>query len=396
MKQFILITTLVLIQSSSFGQNLFFIGNNAYPCTETFTLKSNSKFQGYDLDVLIAKDNQKGLLALSTQVMGGGIRIKGQTIIYLDDGSVITCFDNDIYDFVDNVATTVYYLTGKEIEKIKNSNINTIRFSLKCYNCSMSTEEGDFSASNKDSGYGHSKKERTNVPSLVAKLWKSPPAQNVQSGTEKAKPTNLGSALRYIGENLEIATFSPIRKEWKYDYGFKDGWLLNKFEYIRSLLTYMDFQAILDYPIYLSGPHTNGELDLNSKYSFGHYNPKFVSELRLNASSLLSNRVFVNSTKHLFEKHGVIEFLIKNKNVYEITQKYPNDFNEIKSQFIWGLENKTWQEDGYRVFLPQVLYTDYYLNWSETSYYFWIRRDIDNTKDIWIGLINDVLNAYGY
>ena len=57
MKRIILITAVILIQTLSFGQNLFFIGEKAYPSTETFSLKSNSDFQGKDLDVLIAKDN---------------------------------------------------------------------------------------------------------------------------------------------------------------------------------------------------------------------------------------------------------------------------------------------------------------------------------------------------
>lgn len=124
---------LILASHSSFGQNLFFLGEKSYPCTESYTLESNSEFQDHDLDVLIAKDGEKGLLVLSTEIMGGGVRIKGKVIVYLDDGTVITCIDRNKFDFVDNTATTIYSLTTEEIDKIRSSNINTIRFTLKCY-----------------------------------------------------------------------------------------------------------------------------------------------------------------------------------------------------------------------------------------------------------------------
>ena len=101
-----------------------------------------------------------------------GILIRGKLIIYLDDGTVISCIDRGKYDYVDNVTTTVYYLTADELSKMKNSNINTVRYALKCGNCSMSSEEGNFSASNKASGYGlYGSSEKTNVPSLIKNLF---------------------------------------------------------------------------------------------------------------------------------------------------------------------------------------------------------------------------------
>lgn len=172
MKHYI-ITTLLLLTLSQFaiGQNTFFIGQKTYPCTEKFTLKSNKEFGGHDLDVLIAKNGESGMIVLSTELMGGGVRIKGNVLIYLEDGTVLTCIDRGKFDYVDDIATTIYYLTKDEILKMKNSNINSIRFSLKCFECSISTEEGNFSASNKETGYGYSKTEKTDVPSLITSLF---------------------------------------------------------------------------------------------------------------------------------------------------------------------------------------------------------------------------------
>ncbi|MBK8808744.1 MAG: hypothetical protein IPO21_19745 [Bacteroidales bacterium] len=214
--------------------------------------------------------------------------------------------------------------------------------------------------------------------------------------SKESKSPEIQNALRKIAENLDQATFTPIRVGWAFDYGFKSGWLLNKYEYIRSLLTFKSFQAMLEYPIYLSECHTNDELNLNSKYSFGHYNPKFVTLLHKSTLAVLREREFIKKTKPILEKYDILEFLKKHKDIYDITQKNPDEFERIKLNYIKGIQDETWPEGAYRNELPELLNSSDYWNWSETSYHFWIRRDIDSTKDIWVGIINDVLKAYDY
>ena len=108
----------------------------------------------------------------------------------------------------------------------------------------------------------------------------------------------------------------------------------------------------------------------------------------------MSEKDFITFTKPLLEKYNILEFLKKNKDIYEITQKYPDAFDRIKLDYIKKIQNKTLSAGEYRDLRPSMLNSEDYWNWSETSYHFWIRRDIDNTKEIWIGMINDILNAY--
>ncbi|GGE27404.1 hypothetical protein [Psychroflexus planctonicus] len=171
MKKTLLFISFTLITTICFGQNLFFIGDNSYPCTEAVTLYSNRTDKSIYLDIVFAKDNEKGFLVLSTQSRDGSVRIKDKLLIYLDDGSVITCLDRNIFDNVDFIATTVYYLTKEELKKMKTSNINTIRFSIKCSDCLHSSEEGDFSATNKASNKSYSKKEKIDFTSIVKNLF---------------------------------------------------------------------------------------------------------------------------------------------------------------------------------------------------------------------------------
>lgn len=170
MKNFLLILLSVL-SVDAFGQNLFYIGNKSYPSTETFSFQLNSEHPpGEELNCIIAKKNTSGILAISIGTMTGVI-IRGKVIMYLDDGSMISLIDRGIYDYVDGIATTVFYLTTQEIQKLKTANINKVRYSLKCKNCLSSTEEGNYSASNTGSGYGFSEREKVDVPSLVANLF---------------------------------------------------------------------------------------------------------------------------------------------------------------------------------------------------------------------------------
>jgi len=206
--------------------------------------------------------------------------------------------------------------------------------------------------------------------------------------------TKIQEKLTFVVENLENATFDPVRVGWQHDYGLTGGGVLNKYEYVRSLFSYEDFQSMLNYPIYISGPHTKNALNLNSEYTFGHYNPKFVSELRSDINEILINKYFVKFSKPILEKYNFLALLKRYKAVYSITINEPEEFKEIKTQYINGIEQRSWNEGSYRYLLPDTMKTEPYWNWGETSYHFWIRRDIDNTKEIWIGMINDILNAY--
>ncbi|WP_236979945.1 hypothetical protein [Membranihabitans maritimus] len=132
------------------GQNFVFVGEHSFQSTEPFTLQSNSDSDRInDLNIVFAKDGTKGLLVISSKLVST-VRISGKLIIYLNDGTVITCIDKGINDNVDGIATSAYYLTNEELAKMKKSNIHTIRYEIKCAEClSNVLYEGNYSASNK-------------------------------------------------------------------------------------------------------------------------------------------------------------------------------------------------------------------------------------------------------
>lgn len=146
MKRLCLCIAFIITSLGTNAQSLFFIGNKSYPSTEAISLYSKS-YVSKSINVIIARNGMSGIIALSTESMLGTI-IRGKAFIYLDDGSVITLVDRGLYDKENNIATTVYYLTPQEIEMIRGSNINTIRFSIKCKSCVSATDEGSYSVIN--------------------------------------------------------------------------------------------------------------------------------------------------------------------------------------------------------------------------------------------------------
>ncbi len=159
----ILATTLFFTLTAN-GQRFFYIGENSYPCTKTFTLQSNSDDSDInDLNVLFAKQSTTGLIIVSIKTVST-VRISEKLIIYLDDGTVISCIDNGINDNVDDIASSAYYLTDAELIKMKNSNITTVRYVLKCVECFSSPREGNYSASNKGSS-------RTDFPAIITEFF---------------------------------------------------------------------------------------------------------------------------------------------------------------------------------------------------------------------------------
>jgi TonB family protein len=130
MKKFLtVLTTMLFMALGAIGQNLYFIGENSFPCTESITLQSNTDDES-DLIILFAKDGKTGLLGVIAE-SSLGTKFSDKLIIYLDDGTVVTCTQKRATDLVDNLAKAAFSLTSDQLEKLKNSNIHTIRYSLE-------------------------------------------------------------------------------------------------------------------------------------------------------------------------------------------------------------------------------------------------------------------------
>ena len=73
--------------------------------------------------------------------------------------------------------------------------------------------------------------------------------------------------------------------------------------HLASLISLTDLQNMLPYPLYLSGPHHDGQWDLNNEDDYGHYNPKAIEYLAGLAKTVVSDEIFVEKSKPLVDKY---------------------------------------------------------------------------------------------
>lgn len=120
--------TIIFCYTLAFSQNYIYKGDKRYPSTSTWEFKVNASSTIRNAEICIAKHGSGGYLMLSVQSQFSYLR--GNVLLYLNDGNVITCIDRNIKDKVDNQSISLYNLTYSEIEKLKNARINSIRFSV--------------------------------------------------------------------------------------------------------------------------------------------------------------------------------------------------------------------------------------------------------------------------
>ena len=142
----------LLFVSSLRAQDLFFIGENSYPATQTFTLKSNAGDEEKDdLKLLLIKGDEKASIVAS-RISYAKTEFSGSFIVYLKSGTVVKFDNSKMLDYVDDYTKAIYALTNEQLEELKNSDIHTVRYTLNCNPCKVEaipSEEGTWTASNR-------------------------------------------------------------------------------------------------------------------------------------------------------------------------------------------------------------------------------------------------------
>jgi hypothetical protein len=117
-------------KSNMVNKNKLIIGTNSYYSTPTFsfnpTIDLDSKINR--VEIKIGKKLDGGVIMI--EIPNFQERLCDNLILYMVDGSVIECIDRNIRDIVDGNSSALYYLTFDDIEKIKKSNIEKIRYSI--------------------------------------------------------------------------------------------------------------------------------------------------------------------------------------------------------------------------------------------------------------------------
>ena len=73
--------------------------------------------------------------------------------------------------------------------------------------------------------------------------------------------------------------------------------------HLASLISLPELQQMLPCPLYVSGPHHNGQWDLENENDFGHYNPEAIEYLGNIAKKVVADKKFVKLSKPLIDKY---------------------------------------------------------------------------------------------
>ena len=136
--------------------------------SENYALTGNAKIQ-------IAKAAKNGILKLSAETTDLNFFIGGTVYVYLSDYSVITCTDKNIRDRKENNSIAYYSFTPSEMNILKKTDIQSIRFNIRGNPQQFSSQIGNFTAVNKKSffsGFGKEEKNIFETAEEIALLYK--------------------------------------------------------------------------------------------------------------------------------------------------------------------------------------------------------------------------------
>ncbi len=173
-----------------------------------------------------------------------------------------------------------------------------------------------------------------------------------------------------------------------YDY-FPNGGIRSFYCHLKQAFSYGQLEKLAGVPVFVSGPHSKDELDLNAKTEFGHYNPEFVKWLNDHAIPAMDNSVFRRATQGIYD--GYVKNLARTYFVtYLQLREVPEYFTlqKIKYKGLMDSGSVPFSYGSMEYFgFADLADAGYNGNVVGPAVLFWIRRSMDGTDvDFFQGL----------
>ena len=214
---------------------------------------------------------------------------------------------------------------------------------------------------------------------------------------------------------------AAVRAAWKdigssesrcgeFDY-FPGGGMRNFYCHAINFIEYRRFAELAGVPVFISGPHTDEALTLDSRFTFGRYNPEFVARLgallipgdhddvfRAATQAVYNDsirplaRVFFVTYRKLMDNPA---FLVQERKDYINAIKdmkldsyyYEKYFDFLNCEYpYYGKNRSDFQDPGFDGICDG--------NVVKTCVAFWIRRSIDGTDDEFYEGLEKLLKVY--
>ena len=155
---------------------------------------------------------------------------------------------------------------------------------------------------------------------------------------------------------------------------------------------------MLPCPLYVSGPHHDGQWDLDNEEDFGHYNPEAIQYLANLAQKVVADKKFVELSKSLIDR-----YLYRQMHIMMVIHDalYDGTYSQEEREGIFNtsVETKGLEYDDYDVgfYLNRLKLDDDSYVFSNISYrflHFWARRWVDGTIDPFYQGLSTIFMAY--
>ena len=168
--------------------------------------------------------------------------------------------------------------------------------------------------------------------------------------------------------------------------------------HLASLISLNELQKMLPCPLYVSGPHHDGQWDLDNEEDFGHYNPEAIQYLANLAQKVVADKKFVELSKSLIDR-----YLYRQMHIMMVIHDalYDGTYSQEEREGIFNtsVETKGLEYDDYDVgfYLNRLKLDDDSYVFSNISYrflHFWARRWVDGTIDPFYQGLSTIFMAY--
>lgn len=168
--------------------------------------------------------------------------------------------------------------------------------------------------------------------------------------------------------------------------------------HLASLISLNELQQMLPCPLYVSGPHHDGQWDLNNETTFGHYNPEAIEYLAGLAQKVVSDKKFVKMSKPLIDN-----YLYRQMHIMMVIHDalYDGTYSQEERERIFStsVETKGLEFDDYDAgfYLNRLKLDDDSYVFSNISYrflHFWARRWSDGTIEPFYQGLSTIFKAY--
>ena len=131
------------------AQESMTVNSKSYPATPTWNfICENYAYSGLT-QIQIAQTEKGGLLKITVETTDTSFAIAGNIYVDLVDVSAIVCTDKNLREIDGNKIISYYSLTAAEMNRLKKTEIQSVRFAIKGKRNKFSSQTGYFTAINR-------------------------------------------------------------------------------------------------------------------------------------------------------------------------------------------------------------------------------------------------------